>query len=132
MQNTNFVGELGQRLCNSIINLDPSIIVASIGSSSGEELASANRPSMSVLIGSDPNLRKNYASVIASQIDSFKVGEHLLGQVNRIVTTFEKTKVIVVPHLSDEVFVAVITTRDSESNKIAFEILKLIERYSGI
>jgi len=132
MQNGNFVGEAGQRLCTSILDLDASIIVASIGSSSGVELASANRPSMSVLIGSDPNLRKKYASVIASQIDSYKLGEHLLGPVSRIVTTFEKTKVIVVPHLSEESFVAVITTRDSESNKIAFQILKLIERYSKI
>jgi hypothetical protein len=58
MQNANFVGQPGQRLCTSILELDASIIVASIGSSSGVELASANRSSMSVLIGSDPNLRK--------------------------------------------------------------------------
>jgi hypothetical protein len=130
MQNLNFEGAPGQRLCKSIIALDASIIVASIGSSSGVELASANQPSMSVLVGSDANLRKKYASVIASQIGSYKVGEPLLGNVKSMVITFEKTKIIVIPHLSEESFVVVMTTRDSESNKIAFQILKLMERYS--
>jgi hypothetical protein len=132
MQNPDFEGALGEKICRSIITLDASIIVASIGSSSGVELATANQPSMSVLVGRDANLRKKYASVIASQIDSYKIGENLLGNVNRIVTTFEKIKVIVIPHLSGGVFVAVMTTRDSESSKIAFQILKLFEKYSNV
>jgi hypothetical protein len=130
MENLNFEGTPGLRLRESTIALGASIIVASIGSSSGIELASANRPSMSVLVGKDANLKKIYASVIASQIDSYKVGEPLLGNVKSMVITFEKTKVIVIPHFSKESFVAVMTTRDSESNKIAFEILKLVQRYS--
>jgi hypothetical protein len=132
MEKLKFEGELGEKLCKSILALDASIIVASIASSSGVELASANQPSMPVLIGSDSNLRKNYATAIASQIDSYKVGERLLGNVIRIVTSFEKIKVIVIPHLSGGVFVAVMTTRDSEPNHIAFQITKLVGQYSRV
>src|SRR5271165_1226530 len=132
MQNQNFVGETGERLCESILALDPSIIVASIGSSTGSELASANRPSMSLLIGEDANFRKEYASHLASIIERFRIGAPLLGDMHRIVTTYEKAKCIVIPNLTGGAFVAVMTTRDSESNKIVYEILKLVEKYSNL
>jgi len=126
----NFEGTLGERLCQEIIALDGSIIFVSIGSLSGLELASARKPSAALLVGDDPKLRSRYSSLAAGVIIAFKQGENVLGAVNRIVTTFENLKLIVIPYFAKEAFVVMLTTRDSESNKIAFQVSKHVERFA--
>ncbi|HXQ93471.1 MAG TPA: hypothetical protein VN739_10740 [Nitrososphaerales archaeon] len=130
MPDPNFEGTLGERLCQEIIALDGSIIFVSIGSLSGLELASARKPSAALLVGDDPKLRSRYSSLAAGVIIAFKQGENVLGAVNRIVTTFENFKLIVIPYFVKEAFVVVLTTRDSESNKIAFQVSKQVERFA--
>ncbi len=106
------------------------MIFAGIGSLSGKELAFATKSSASLLIKTDDELRSNYSKLVATIINAYQQAAISLGKVNRIVTTFENLKCIVIPYPDREAFVIVLTTRDSESNTIAFQISKLVERFT--
>jgi len=92
-------------------------------------MASARKPSTKLLVGDDPKLKSRYSFLAASVIVALKQGEPVLGAINRIVTTFENLKLIIIPYFTKEAFVVVLTSRESESNKIAFQVSKQIEQF---
>ncbi len=67
-------------------------------------------------------LRANYGTLVAEIIRAFKQGETSLGKVSRIVTTFQNLKCIVIPNYARGIFAIVLATRDSEENRIAFQV----------
>jgi hypothetical protein len=124
--------ESGAKLCQDMTELDGTIIFAAIGSRSGKELASAAKPSTNLFAGIDRKLRSEYSSLVALVIDANKHAEGSLGNVNRIVTTFQKLKTIVIPYYEKGIYVIVLTTRDCEENRIAFQILQLLNNRLGV
>ena len=129
MPNLSLETTTGERVCQEILDLDGTIILATVGTLEGKELGSATKPSAALLIDKDLQLRANYGALVAVVIRAFKKGEHSLGKVNRIVTTFQNLKCIVLPNYSRGIFVLVLTTRDTEENRIAFQASQCVERF---
>jgi hypothetical protein len=122
-------GIQAERLSTEIVGLDGTIIFAAIGTVEGKELGSATKPSASLLVETDEVLRANYGPLVAVVIRAFKQGETSLGKMSRIVTTFQNLKCIVIPNYSRGIFAIVLATRDSEENRIAFQVSQYIERF---
>lgn len=128
--NSGFEGNLGEKLCQDILELDGEIIFASIGSPTGGEVASAAKPSTSLLIETNRELKKKYSGMIARIIGDFKEAESTLGKLRVLSASFDKNlRLLIIPEPSEDVFINVITTRDAEEKFITFRVAKLLERF---
>ena len=123
-------GARGNRICAEILKLDNTIIFASIGSMAGIELASAESPSMTVLVGRNPQIKQKYCSSVATVVNAIKLSQDLLGKATTIVSTYVKNlRLMVIPIYSQDMFVFLITNREAESRTLAFQVMKLLQRF---
>jgi hypothetical protein len=87
---------------------------------------------MNILVGRDPRLKEKYCSIVASVVNSIKQAESLFGKATRIAASFEKNlRIVIIPLLSKEIFIFVITTREMEPKMVAFQISKLLQRFES-
>lgn len=130
MQDLSVEGVHSSRFCNELIKLDSSIIFGSIGSLSGFEIASAESPSFLTLVGRNPRLKQKYSAVIATVLSSLKQAEELFGSASMVMANFQKNlRIVIIPIVQKDVFVFLITTRESEPKVLAFQVSKLLERF---
>ena len=108
----NVEGVQGNRICAEILKLDNTILMANIGSMAGIELACAESPSMTVLVGRNPRLKEKYCSIVATVVNAVKQSEELLGKATTIVSTYVKNlRLMVIPIYSQGMFLFLITIR---------------------
>jgi hypothetical protein len=132
MQGLTLEGVIGDRLCQNILLLDSEIIFSSIGSLSGQEMASATKPSAELLIGQDHSLRRKYVSLVSLVLDTFRRGERLTGEVTMVTATFHKNlRVIILPNFANEIFTLVIATKELNPKVLAFQVTELIDRFNS-
>jgi hypothetical protein len=126
----NLEGSQGSRICEEILKLDSGIIFASFGSFAGFEIAFAESPAMTLLVGRNPTLKQKYCSIVASVVNSVKQAEPLMGKASTIIVNFQKNlRLIVLPVYFQEVFVFLITNREAESRTLAFSVVKLLQKF---
>ena len=117
-------------MCQDIVELDSTIIFASLGSLSGQELARHTRPSKDLLIGDDKELGRKCCSIVAVILNSCSEAEVLFGKCMRLVENFERNlKIIVVPIHSKKAFLLIVSTRDSDEKGTVFRASKILERF---
>jgi hypothetical protein len=130
MQDLNLEGVNGKRMCAEIIKIDSTVIFASIGSFSGYEIAFAENAAMTLLVGRNPRLKEKYCSIVASVVTSVKQAGELFGNASTIIVNFEKNlRIVTIPLLKAEMFVFLITTRDSEPKTLAFQVMKVMQKF---
>ncbi len=123
-------GSQGNRICGEIIKLDTTIIFASFGSFSGFEIAFAESPAMTVLVGRNPTLKQKYCSMVAAVVNSVKQSEVLFGKATTIIANFQKNlRMMVIPIYHQEIFVFLITNRESDSRALSFQVVKLLRKF---
>jgi len=85
---------------------------------------------MTVLVGRSPRLEQKYCSIVASVVTSVKQSEELFARATTIIPNFAKNlRLIVIPIYAREIFVFLITNRESESRTFSFEVVKLLQRF---
>jgi hypothetical protein len=126
----NLEGMQGNRICAEILKLDSTIIFASIGSMAGIELASAESPSMTVLVGRNPKLKQRYCSLVATVVNTVKESQELLGKSTSIISNYAKNlRLMVIPIYAQSMFVFLITNRESESRNLAYQVYKVLQKF---
>jgi len=120
-----------QRLCESLLSIDPEIIYASILSSTGEQISAAASPSASVIIPSNDQLTSHFKA-ISSLIGAYRSSkpalpqaESLFGELKDIVATFGNLKVIIIINHPLQAMIALVTLKDADSKKITFQSSKI-------
>ena len=121
-----------RRICESLLAINPEIIYVSVLSSSGEEIASAAKPSAAVTLPSRDELTSHFRA-ISSIVNTYRTsksalqeGERLFGDFKNIVVTFGKLKVIVILNHPEQVMLALATLKDADEKKITFQSARIM------
>jgi hypothetical protein len=119
-----------QRLCEHILGLDSSILFASIITITGEEIASASKPSVPLMIGMAPKLRETYTEGANAIVDLFKKAEPLLGELGSIVASYKAVKVMIV-NLGPKVnaLAILVTTKDLDTENVTYQISRVSRNF---
>ncbi len=119
-------------LCEPLISKDPEVIYASILSSTGEEVASASKPSAKLLIPSSEELSSHFRA-IASIINAYRTSksalsgaERLFGKFKYMVVTFGNLKVMVILDDPNQIMVALVVMKEADSKKITFQSSQIL------
>ncbi len=121
-----------QRLCESLLSIDPGIIYTCILSSTGEQISSAAKPSAKVIITSNDQLISHFKAVsqlVTAYVNSAPAlpqGERLFGELKDIVATFGNLRVILILNQTLQAVVALVTLKEADSKKITFQSSKII------
>ena len=114
------------RLCDYILGMDSSILFASVCSMGGDEIASASKPSVHLMIGSSPQMKGNYSAVANAIVNLFRQGEPLLGELTDIVASYKALKVMIFNlGLTYNAMVVLVATKDLDSKNAAFRISRV-------
>ena len=133
MQAAYFLEKSGaERLCRHILGLDSAVLFAGICNIGGEEIASASKPSVPVIIGTSPELREAYSSRTTAVVTLFKSAEPLLGELRDIVASFKNLKVMIISLGQENNAAAVlVTTKDLDSKNIVYQISRVTRNFAG-
>jgi hypothetical protein len=127
---SNLDGAKADRICEDILKLDSSIIFVSFGSFTGIELAFAESPSFSTLVGRSPHLKEEYSSIVMSVIRPIRQAVELFGNATSIITNFERNlRIVVIPLFPKQVFLFMITTREADSKTLIFQVSKILQSF---
>src|SRR5437899_3014501 len=85
-----------QKLCEHILGLDSGVLFASVCTMGGNEIASASKPSVSVMVGTAPGMRETYSAGANAVVEVFKRAEPLLGELTDVVASYKALKVMIV------------------------------------
>ena len=119
-------------VCQTLLSINPAVIYASILSMTGEEIGSASKPSLDVLIPSNSEL-KNHFRAISSILTAYRNeksalsgAERMFGKFKDLVVTFANFKVIIILDDIKQQVVALATMKDADSKKITFQSTRII------
>ncbi|MDA4129566.1 MAG: hypothetical protein OK457_02235 [Thaumarchaeota archaeon] len=115
-----------KRLCEHILGLDSEILFTSIISRDGDEIASASKPSVPLLIGMAPQLRETYTAAANTIVGLFKRAELLLGELAFIVGSYKALNVVIV-NLGEKnnAMAVLVTTKDLDSKNVTYQISRV-------
>ena len=121
-----------ERLCQHILGLDSGILYAGICSVAGEDIASAFKPSASLIIGTAPKLTKAYREGVNAVVNSFKQVEPFLGELLEITASYKKLKIMII-HLGEKtnVVAVLVTTKELDSGNVTFQVSKVTRNFVG-
>jgi hypothetical protein len=117
-----------KRLCESILAIDNQIISAALVSFAGIEIANAIRPSAPLFMPNFGELAKKQAVPLISGVEAFSKGQEVLGELEEIVVIFKRLKALIAVSRPDQMVIAVITMKEAEDKRIAFQISKLLDQ----
>ena len=119
-----------QRLCEHILGLDSSILFASIITTSGEEITSASKPSVPVMIGLAPDMRATYTEGANAIVEVFKKAEPLLGELGSIVASYKALKVMII-NLGEKInaLAILVSTKDLDSENVTYQISRVTRNF---
>ena len=119
-------------VCQTLLSINPAVIYASILSMTGEEIGSASKPSLGVLIPSNSEL-KNHFRAFSSILTAYRNeksalsgAERMFGKFKDLVVTFANFKVIIILDDIKQQVVALATMKDADSKKITFQSTRII------
>jgi hypothetical protein len=118
------------RLCEHILGLDSSILFASICNMSGDEIASAAKPSVPLMVGSLPQMRETYIAGANAVVNVFKQGQPLFGELTDVVASYKNMKVLIV-NLGDQnnAVAVLVATKDLDSKNATYRISKVTRSF---
>jgi hypothetical protein len=118
--------------CQSLLSIDPAVIYASILSPTGEEIASASKPSASVLIPSSGELNDHFKAIsriltaYRTEKSALSGAERMFGKFKEMSVSFANLKVMVMLNDPEQVVLALVTLKYADSKKITFQSSKIV------
>ena len=119
----------GDRFCQAIIQIDPTILFASVCTLSGKEIASQKQPSANLYLGSNHTHSNSYTEFVSVVCEAFGGPESLFGEVDRIVGTFRNLRVMIIPNRRMEIAVMILMLKEAEVKRMAFGIARIVEKF---
>ena len=97
---------------------------------SGDEIASAAKPSAPLMVGSLPQMRESYIAGANAVVNFFKKGEPILGELTDVVASYKNLKVLIVNLGEENNAVAVlVATKELDSKNATYRISKVTRNF---
>jgi hypothetical protein len=97
---------------------------------SGDEIASAAKPSVPLMVGSLPQMRETYIAAANAVVNVFKQGEPLFGELTDVVASYKNMKVLIV-NLGEEnnALAVLVATKDLDTKNATYRISRVTRNF---